>query len=43
MMNDKISAKEHEAFGFAKDLANRLDRARNKGKFSKLVLVVAVW
>jgi len=39
ILNDKISAKKHEAFGFAKALANRLDRARNKGKFSKLVLV----
>jgi protein required for attachment to host cells len=39
IMNDKTSAKEQEACGFAKDLANRLDSARNRGEFSKLVLV----
>ena len=33
IMNDKTSAKEQEAHGFAKDLAHRLDSARNKGKF----------
>jgi protein required for attachment to host cells len=38
-MNDKTSAKEQEAHGFAKDLAHRLDSARNKGKFKNLVLV----
>ena len=39
IMNDKTSAKEHEASGFAKVLATRLDSARNKGEFNKLVLV----
>lgn len=39
IMNDKISAKQQEAFGFAKTIAHRLDSARNKGEFSKLVLV----
>jgi protein required for attachment to host cells len=38
-MNDKTSAKQQEAYGFAKALADRLDSARNKGEFSKLVLV----
>ena len=39
IMNDKTSAKELEACSFAKLLADRLDSARIKGKFSKLVLV----
>ena len=39
IMNDQTSAKEQEACGFAKDLASRLDSARNRGEFSKLVLV----
>ena len=39
IMNDKTSAKEQQAHGFAKDLAHRLDSARNKGKFKNLVLV----
>lgn len=39
ILNDKTSAKEQQACGFAKTLASRLDSARNKGEFSKLVLV----
>ena len=38
-MNEKTSAKEQEANGFAKVLASRLDSARNNGKFNKLVLI----
>ena len=39
ILNDKTSAKEQQACDFAKALASRLDSARNKGEFSKLVLV----
>ncbi len=39
IMNERTSAKEQEASGFAKVLAHRLDRARNNGKFSKLILI----
>ena len=39
LMNDKISAKQQQAFGFARTIAHRLDSARNKGEFSKLILV----
>ena len=39
VMNNKISAKEHESQGFAKELATRLNSARNEGAFTRLVLV----
>ena len=39
VMNHKTSAREHESLGFAKEIANRLDSARNQGEFKKLILV----
>jgi protein required for attachment to host cells len=39
VMNERTSAKEQEASGFAKVLAHRLDSARNKGEFNRLILI----
>jgi len=39
VFDDKISAKEHATNEFAKNIASRLETARNKGDFNKLVLV----
>lgn len=39
MMDNKHTAHEHESLQFAKQLASRLDNARNNGDYDKLVLV----
>ncbi len=39
VIDNRHTAKDHEAQVFARDLANRLDSGRNKGEFKRIVLV----
>lgn len=38
-MDDETTAKKHESIVFAKQLAERLESGRNKGKYEQLMLV----
>ena len=39
VMDDKITARQQENIGFAKQLASRLNSARGEGAYDKLVLI----
>ena len=39
VVDNKMTAKGHESIVFAKELAKRLDSARNNGEFRQLILV----